>query len=92
MEIKFFAYIRYYTGEKQTNWDAPVNDLSDLLKQLSLKYGKKFNDTVFNQDQTELSSLIMILVNGRYVKDLNGIHTELFSGDKVSILPAATGG
>ena len=92
MEIKFFAHIRYYTGEKQTSWDAPVKDLSDLLKQLSLKYGNKFSEAVFNQDQTELSAFIMVLVNGRHVKDLNGIGTVLAPNDKISILPAAMGG
>lgn len=92
MEIKYFAHIRYYTGEKQTIWDAPVSDLSDLLKKLSLKYGNKFRDAVFNQTQTELNPLIMILVNGRHVKDLNGIHTELSPDDEVSILPAVMGG
>ena len=92
MQIKYFAYIRDYTGEKQTNWDNPATDLADLLKQLSLKFGNKFRDAVFDETQTKLNSLIIILVNGRHVQHLDGIHTKLSWDDTISIFPVVAGG
>lgn len=92
MEIKYFAYIRDYTGEKQTIWNTPAADLAELLAQLSQKYGSKFRDAIFDQTQTELSPLIIILINGRHVKHLNGIHTELSANDTIAIFPVIAGG
>ena len=92
MEIKYFAYIRDYTGEKQTSWNTPAADLAELLKQLSLRYGNRFRDAVFDQPQTDLNPLIIIIINGRHVKHLNGIHTKLAMNDTISIFPVVAGG
>ncbi len=92
MEIKYFAYIRDYTGEKRTSWNESVDDLADLLRQLSKKYGNKFRDAVFDEEQTDLNSEIIILVNGRHVQHLNGIHTKLAANDLVAIFPVVAGG
>lgn len=92
MDVKYFAYIRDYTGEKQTKWTAPAEDLADLLKQLSQKYGPKFRDAVFDETQTDLNPLIVIIINGRHVQHLNGIHTKLSQADTISIFPVVAGG
>lgn len=92
MLIKYFAYIRDYTGVKQTEWHDPVNDLADLLQQLSQKYGRQFRDAVFNETQTGLNEEIIILVNGRHVQHLGGIHTQLSPHDLIAIFPVVAGG
>jgi len=92
MDVKYFAYIRDFTGEKQISWTAPTDDLSDLLQQLSQKYGHKFRDAVFDETQTELNPLIVIIINGRHVQHLNGIHTKLSADDSISIFPVVAGG
>jgi len=92
MLIKYFAYIRDYTGVKQTDWHAPVTDLADLLQQLSKKFGSQFRDAVFDETQTGLNEEIIILVNGRHVQHLNGIHTELTPSDLIAIFPVVAGG
>jgi len=92
MEIKYFAYIRDYTGEKQTSWLTPASDLADLLEQLSAKYGQKFRNAVFDQTQKDLNPLIVILVNARHVEHLNGIHTKLSPNDTIAIFPLLAGG
>jgi len=92
VKIKYFAYIRDYTGEKETHWDAPVADLADLLRQLSARYGTRFRDAVFDQNQEELSPLIIILVNGRQVQHLDGIKTKLTPNDTIAIFPVVAGG
>lgn len=92
MDVKYFAYIRDYTGEKQTNWTAPAEDLAVLLKQLSQKYGHKFRDAVFDEKEEDLNPLIIIIINGRHVQHLDGIHTKLKSDDSISIFPVVAGG
>lgn len=92
MKISYFAYIRDYTGEKQTVLNTPVTDLGDLLRQLSSRYGSQFRNAVLDETQADLSPLIIILVNGRHVKHLDGIHTKLSAEDTVSIFPVVAGG
>lgn len=92
MEIKYFAYIRDYAKEKQTTWEAPADDLADLLKQLSDRYGSKFREAVFDETLTELNPLIVIIINGRHVTHLDGIHTKLAKSDTISIFPVVAGG
>lgn len=92
MIIKYFAYIRDFTREKGTTWDESADDLQELLQQLSHHYGKKFREAVFNETEDDLNDLIIILVNGRHVAHLDGIHTKLKSDDQVSIFPVVAGG
>ncbi len=92
MNIKYFAYIRDFTREKETTWNDPADDLQALLQQLSQHYGKKFREAVFNETEDDLNNLIIVLVNGRHVAHLDGIHTKLQASDQVSIFPVVAGG
>jgi molybdopterin synthase sulfur carrier subunit len=92
VEIRFFAYIRDYTGTKKVAWPEPAADLAELLHQLSRKYGTKFRDAVFDQSLTELNAEIIILINGRHVQHLDGIRTKLTATDLISIFPMVAGG
>lgn len=89
MNIKFFAYIRDYTGCKEINL-VHCQTVEELLIKLCSLYGKKFENKIFKNN--ELSDEILILVNGRHIIHLDGINTILDDSDEVCIFPTVAGG
>ncbi|KUO69937.1 MAG: hypothetical protein APF77_17450 [Clostridia bacterium BRH_c25] len=89
MIIKFFAYIRDYTGSKETTMDSCLT-LKELLLKLCGRYGKKFSEKLFTGES--LSEDIIILVNGRHIEHLKGLDTTLSENDEISIFPKVAGG
>ncbi|MEG2642748.1 MAG: MoaD family protein [Eubacterium sp.] len=91
MKVKFFAYIRDYTGTKAIDMEA-VPDVYTLIHELSDRYGKDFRGVALAPGGETLGDEIIILVNGRHVEHLNGIHTPLVPSDTVAIFPVVAGG
>ena len=89
MIVKFFAFVRDYTGTKETSIDGcPV--LKELLLRLCDKYGKRLSEKLFIKDR--LSEDIIIMVNGRHIEHLQGLDTRLEENDEISIFPRVAGG
>ena len=93
MIVKFFAYYRDkdFAGCKEISMQ-PVRDLKELGEVLSLRYGQNFHDDYFDSTGEEIGERTIIMVNGRRVEFLNGIHTELNDSDTVNIFPVVAGG
>lgn len=89
MRVKFFAFIRDYTGSKEVYIDS-CNTLRELLYKLCSKYGKRLSERLFNGDS--LSEDIIIMVNGRHIEHLQGLDTILGEKDEISIFPRVAGG
>lgn len=89
MKVKFFAYIRDYTKTKEIQVDYR-GTLHELLIQLCNMFGRDFGKKIFNGD--EISSEIIILINGRNMVHLQGIDTVLNDEDEISIFPVVAGG
>jgi molybdopterin synthase sulfur carrier subunit len=53
-------------------------------------YGKKFEDKVYKNQ--ELTSEVIILLNGRHITHYDGIDTKLAKDDEISIFPVVAGG
>ena len=91
MQIKFFAYLREYTGCKVT--DFPYQeDIYGLTHALCDTYGEKLRAKMLSPDGEDLGEEIIILVNGRHVAHLGGIRAALEPTDIVSIFPVVAGG
>lgn len=90
MTVKYFATIRALTGEPERRVDGRPGDLRELLTQLAERYGRLFRRTVFDGDA--LHGEIILLVNGRNVRHLQGLDTPLGEDDEVSIFPMIAGG
>lgn len=89
MKVKYFAYIRDYTGSKELETEhCPT--LYDLLTVLCKRYGRKFENKIFKN--TLLSNEIIILVNGVNIAHLQGLDTILSPEDEISIFPVVAGG
>lgn len=89
MKVKYFAYIRDYTGSKEIQMEH-CNSLNELLIILCKRYGAKFQSKIFKND--DLSDEIIILINGRNIVHLQGLDTLLSPEDEISIFPVVAGG
>jgi molybdopterin synthase sulfur carrier subunit len=89
MTVKYFGDIRPLTGIKEEGWLDPQTDVRSLLNALGEKHAA-LQRRLFEGDQ--LSSTIIILVNGRSVDYLKGIETPLQPDDIVDVFPVEGGG
>jgi molybdopterin synthase sulfur carrier subunit len=90
MRVKFFAYLRDFTGCKET--DVPCqNTIGELTRVLAEKYGPRLREKMLAGDGG-LGPEIIILINGRHVAHLGGINAPLKSDDVVQIFPMVAGG
>ena len=94
MTLKFFAYIRDpdFAGCKEMLWPDPAATLRELGLQLSDRFGNKFRGEFFSPDGSDLGERILVLINGRNVKFLKGLDSELKDSDTVLIYPVVAGG
>jgi molybdopterin synthase sulfur carrier subunit len=91
LTVKFYSHLRGILGE---NWIQVVElkdnaKVYDLLKLLFLK--AEIREVMFDENET-VKSDIAILKNGREIKLLKGIDTELSHGDEISVFPQVAGG
>ena len=94
MTLKFFAYIRdpEFAGCKEMLWNDSAATLRELGQQLSNRFGSKFRGEFFSPDGSDLGERIIVLINGRNVKFLKGLDSELENSDTVLIYPVVAGG
>lgn len=89
MTVKYFGDIRPLTGVKEEVWPVSHRDVRSLLNALGEKH-YALRTRLFEGDQ--LSSTIIILVNGRSVDFLEGAETLLQPDDIVDVFPVEGGG
>ena len=90
MRVKFFAYLRDYTGCPEVDLPTPAT-IGELARVLSEKYGPKIRDKMLGPEG-ELGAEIIIMINGRHVIHLGGIDAPLKDDDTVQIFPMVAGG
>ncbi len=90
--VRFFTTLREITGKKEESLELlkPIS-VDALLRQLSKKYGKEFDDYMFDE-LGDVRGHLQVLINGRSVSTMQGLKTELKDADQVAILPPVGGG
>jgi MoaD family protein len=92
VEVKFFTSLREITGKKVDEIQLQnVITVEELLTLLSDKYGKKFNEYVYDK-KGKVHGFLSFLVNGKNINVLQGFDTKLKQGDTIAILPPVGGG
>jgi MoaD family protein len=91
VNVKYLANIKRITGKYQEAIDVNPPQIGELLRELVNRYGEKFRREVMTNDWDILPH-IQILVNGKDIRWLNRLNTEVQNGDSVVILPPVAGG
>lgn len=90
MHILYFALLRDITHKKEEDWDRPAATLGALLRDLVAQYGHEFEKWVIKDG--DLWDLVIILVNGQDVRQMQRLNTPLVPNDTVVIFPPLGGG
>ncbi len=90
INIKFLTRFLEITGERTTQIDN-VNNISGLIDELSNKYGKEFNEVLWD-DNGALRDYLKIMLNGEDIREINGLETLLNDGDQVVMFQTIAGG
>lgn len=72
----------------------PIDDgsnIKNMLEQLSSKFGKKFEDLIFKASEN-LSKYVIVTINGKDIRTLDGLNTKIQFNDEISFIPAIAGG
>ncbi len=90
--VKFFTTLREIVGKKEEllEFSKPIT-VDAMLKQLSKRYGKDFDDYMFDE-LGDVRGHLQVLINGRSVSTMQGLKTQLKNTDQMAILPPVGGG
>jgi len=90
MHVLYFALLRDITHKKEEEWHRPEATLGDLLRDIVAQYGPEFGRWVLKDG--DLWDLVIILVNGNDVRQMQRLKTPLAPNDTVVIFPPLGGG
>ena len=95
MRVRFFAYIRNFTGCAEA--DLPYEETAGALaRSLCERYGDKLRQKIFpdggSAGEKQFGPEIIILINGRHVQHLGGTAAPLTPDDRVDVFPVVAGG
>lgn len=92
IKISFLSLLEDITGIENTT--IVVDDtytIKDVLKQLSIKFGKKFENIILTSPNI-LSKYIILSLNGKDIRSSEYLDISLHDGDEITFLPAIAGG
>lgn len=93
MRVQFFALLRKDagTGVAEVSAGPATAEVGGLVAALSARFGPAFDRWVLDENR-DLRPDIIVLVNGRNVRFLDGLRTPLKEEDEVAIFPPVAGG
>jgi len=90
VKVKFFAKFREIAGKKEMEFEA--RDVRSLLREISRRDEELGKAILEDRDGVKPRKVVRIFVNGREIKWLRGLNTQLQENDVVSIFPPVGGG
>lgn len=91
MKIQYFAQFRDLTGCSEQTLASPP-DVRQLISYLGAQYGEPMRRLLFDESGAGIHPDVFFLVNGRHLRQLNGLETVLHDADTVSILTITEAG
>jgi MoaD family protein len=95
VKVRFFTSLREIIGKREETLlfgDGEMVTVDLVLKIFSKKYGKPFAEYVYDAETGQPKNFLQFLLNGTSTSTLNGLKTELKTGDVLAILPPVGGG
>jgi len=89
IKITYYSMLRELTGKREEYLEVG-NTIHSALQKLFEKYGDKLRKTLLKEDVPHDS--VIIALNGKSIKFLEGLDTNLKEGDKLTFFFAAGGG
>jgi len=89
VKVTLFGALAKTAGEKAVEIEAST--LKDAIDRLIERYGEKFEDKIYDE-KGKVRRFVNIYVNGKDIRFLNSLETQLNDGDNISIIPAVGGG
>lgn len=91
MRVKIFATLRQLVGEKEVEVRVDVGDtVGNVLEKLTAEYPALRQHIL--DDEGNLQRFIIVLVNGRSVKFLDGLKSPIRESDQLALFPLLGGG
>ena len=94
-KVRFFTSLREIVGTKEENLTFTEGEkvtVDMALKKLTEKYGKPFQEYVYDTKTDKPKGFLQFLINGNSATTLGGLQTTLKDGDVLAILPPVGGG
>lgn len=89
VKIEVFATLRELIGKEVLEMEN-VNNVGELFESLIEMFGMNVKEILMEGDK--IKEFVKILVNGKDIRNLRGMETELKDGDVISIFPPVAGG
>jgi molybdopterin synthase sulfur carrier subunit len=91
MRVKIFATLRQLVGEKEVEVRVDAGDtLRHVLEKLTTEY-PALKPRVLDDDGN-LQRFIIVLINGRSIKFLDGLKSAIRESDQLALFPLIGGG
>lgn len=92
VKVKFSVVFKDVTGIEETDIEINEKTIENLLEVLIARFGSDFKEKVIDDDTGELRRFVNIFVNGKDIRNLSGLDTEVDDGAEVRLIPAVAGG
>lgn len=89
VRVTLFGALARIAGEKTVELDAST--LKEVIDKLTERYGEKFENRIY-ESKGKIRRFINIYINGKDIRFLNNLETQLNEDDIISIIPAVGGG
>jgi molybdopterin synthase sulfur carrier subunit len=91
MRLRFFSTIRQLVGKKEIEIrvDAP-DTIRNVLEKLAVEH-PALKESILDNDGNLYDS-ILVFINGRNIKFLDGLNSTIKEGDQLAIFPLLGGG
>ncbi len=87
--VRLFTVLRMLAGEREIQVEAL--NIEELIEFLVERFDDEFRKMLLEEDGS-LKHYFHVLVNGRHIRLIDGVHTTLENGDVVAIFPPLGGG
>ncbi|MCS7131374.1 MAG: MoaD family protein [Hadesarchaea archaeon] len=92
VNVKFSALIKEIIDTNEATIEIDGDKVGELLAALIHKYGTQFRKWIMDESTGKPRRFINIFVNGRDIRNLQGLDTKLTEGDEIRLIPTVAGG